>query len=42
MRWLFLVVVMFGFFAWDIASNDGRYTNEIRDTIEDLGRQLGI
>jgi hypothetical protein len=42
MRLTFLIVLLFGFLAWDIAENNGHYTHTISSEIGDLGRQLGL
>jgi hypothetical protein len=42
MRLVILIVLMFGFMAWDIAENRGLYTHMISKEIGDLGRQLGL
>ena len=42
MRWVFLVVLLFVFLAWDIAENYGHYTHMISSEIDDLGRRLGL
>jgi hypothetical protein len=42
MRLALVVVLLFGFLAWDIAENNGHYTHMISSEIGDLGRQLGL
>ena len=42
MRLAFVVVLFFVFLAWDIAENNGHYTDVISGEIGDLGRQLGL
>jgi hypothetical protein len=42
MRWVFLVVLLFVFLAWDIAENYGHYTHMISSEIDDLGRRFGL
>ena len=42
MRLVILIVLLFGFFAWDIAENSGLYTHMISGEIGDIGRQLGL
>ena len=42
MRLILLVVLLFGFLAWDLAANNGLYTHMISGDIDDLGRQLGL
>ena len=42
MRLVILIVLLFGFLAWDIAENGGHYTHMISEEIGDLGRQLGL
>jgi hypothetical protein len=42
MRWIFCIVLLFGFLAWDIAENDGHYTHLIADSADDLAREIHL
>ena len=42
MRWIIAVIAVFGFLAWDISANNGRYVHQISAMVDDLARQLRL
>ena len=42
MRFVFCLVMVFGFLAWDVSANNGHYTHVVSAQINNLGAQLGL
>ena len=42
MRWLFALVAVFGFLAWDISANNGHYVHQLGDMVDDFEQRLGL
>ncbi len=42
MRWILAVVAVFGFLAWDISANNGRYVHQLGDMVDDFEQRLGL
>ncbi len=42
MRWLFALVVVFGFLAWDISANNGHYVHQLGEMVDNFEQRLGL